>query len=236
MQQRNLTCRRLEKEKAIVLDGHVPEVSAGNALDLLEVAEKPASQVDQVDALIHQLAAARPRGVGSPLLVVSDPPSVAVPAPKEHEFADRACRREVLGSAQRRMEAMIEANPDEDTCLLGCGDDCVKLLSPPSCRLLDEHVLSGRNCRECDLREQVMRGGDDDSVDIGPLDQRAPFGQHLRPVGCGLRKGFRPLSHDVGASHELGITQRASALPPHQTTADDADLHLIPSPSRDPWG
>ena len=62
----------------------------GEAVDVGEVAQEPARQIDQMNALIDQLAAAGDRRVGPPLLVVADAPAVAVAGRAEHQGTEGA--------------------------------------------------------------------------------------------------------------------------------------------------
>ena len=47
-------------------------------------------EVEQVHALVDQLAPARPLGIGAPLAVISGPAAVAVTAAHVHQLAVRA--------------------------------------------------------------------------------------------------------------------------------------------------
>ena len=66
VQPGDLPGRRLQQQEAVVLDRHLPEERRDVAAHLGEVAGEPASQVDQVDALVEQLAAAGDLRIGAP--------------------------------------------------------------------------------------------------------------------------------------------------------------------------
>ena len=56
--------------------------------DFAEVAQVPAGEVDEMYALVEQLAAAGQGGVGPPFAVVADASAVSVSAAEEHQRAD----------------------------------------------------------------------------------------------------------------------------------------------------
>ena len=58
MEPSGLTSRRAQAEEGVVVDLHVPKRRGGVALDRREIAEKPACEIDQVHALVDELAAA----------------------------------------------------------------------------------------------------------------------------------------------------------------------------------
>ena len=74
MQESHLLLGRLQQEEGIVVDRHIPEESVGRAVDFGDVTQEPARQIDQMNPLIDQLAAARDCRVRPPLLVVADRP------------------------------------------------------------------------------------------------------------------------------------------------------------------
>ena len=61
---------------------------------------QPVRQVEQMHALIDQLAAARARRIGPPLAVIADPSAVPVPRPQVHQLPVLA--RVNLGRQLRR--------------------------------------------------------------------------------------------------------------------------------------
>src|SRR5262245_36136248 len=188
-----------------------------------------------MDPLIDQLTAPGHSRVGAPFLVIPDPSSVPVASTEIHEIADRTPRREFLGSAQGWMIPVIKPDAHDNPGSAGGLDNRGQLFGATSSGLLDQRVLSGRDGCERDLSEHVVRGGDDDGVDIRPFDQRTPFGQHQWWVGNNSGQGFLAPLIDAGASDQRAISQRACTLPTHEATPDDADLHLIPTPCPDPW-
>jgi hypothetical protein len=129
-----------------------------------------------VDALIDQLAAARQRRVGAPFLVVADPAAVAVAAAHEHQRPERAARHQVVRLLQRRVVAMVEADPHAQVVGAGERHERLDLGHRASRGLLDQHVLAGLEGRARDLGQRVVGGGDDDDVHVGAGDGVLPAG------------------------------------------------------------
>src|SRR6266481_4075818 len=102
-----------ECEKAIVLHGSLPEIGRRSTVGQVELAEKPARQVDQVRALIDQFAAAGNLRLEAPFLLVADAPSVPVAAANEQQRSDAAFIGKGLSPCDRRMEAVVEADLDD---------------------------------------------------------------------------------------------------------------------------
>jgi hypothetical protein len=112
------------------------------AVDDGELAEEPAGEVDEVDALVDQLAAAGERGVGAPLAVVAAAAAVAVAAAQEHQRAERAGVEELAGFLRAGVEAVIVAEADADA-RRGRRLDGAELGGVERAGLLDEHVFAG---------------------------------------------------------------------------------------------
>ena len=79
-----------QRHEAVVVGRHVPEQRRHRRIVDGEVAEKPARQVDQVRALVDQLAAARNGRLAAPFLLVADAPAVAIARADEHQRAEHA--------------------------------------------------------------------------------------------------------------------------------------------------
>src|SRR5690606_27801573 len=95
-------------KEGVAVDGHVPEVGGGKPLDGRERSEEPAGEIDQVDALIDELTAARPRAIGAPFPVVADAPAVSVASAHEHQGAQHAAIHDLARLLQRGMITVIE--------------------------------------------------------------------------------------------------------------------------------
>src|SRR5579862_2539590 len=78
VQPRNLAPGSAQAQEGVVFHRHLP-IEVGNlAADLGDVTKEPSGQVDQVNALIEQLAAAGKGGIGAPFLFVAKSAAVAV--------------------------------------------------------------------------------------------------------------------------------------------------------------
>src|SRR5205823_5014813 len=137
----HLPLRGFEQREAIIFDRHIPEERADVAADLSEIAGEPARQVDQMHALVEHLAAAGDRWVGAPLALVAQPPAVAVAPANIHERPKHATVEDRARLLEGRVEAMVEANLDDDAGGLGGGDQRAQLVGIARGRLLDQYVL-----------------------------------------------------------------------------------------------
>ena len=102
-----------EQQRGVVLDRRVPELRAQKRRVQRQRPGEPVDEVEQVHALVDQLATARPRRVGAPLAVVAEAPAVAVARADVHELAVLARVHLGGGARERRMEAVVEADLDE---------------------------------------------------------------------------------------------------------------------------
>src|SRR5581483_4972698 len=132
-----------EREETIVLHGSLPEIGRYRAVSQRELAEEPARQIDQMRALIDQLAAAGNFGLEAPLFLVTDASAMPVASADEHQRADTAVIGERLGLRDCGMEAVIEADLDNAPALLCCGNERRHFIRPPACRFLHQHVTAG---------------------------------------------------------------------------------------------
>ena len=167
MQPGELAAGAAQREKAVVVDGYVPEIGRRRTEGELELAQEPAREVDEMRALVDQLAAAGKLGSAAPFALVARPSAMAVAAANEEQRADIAGERHRMRLGDRRMEAMVEADLDDALVPAGGRRDRRHLGGAASGRLLDEDVLAGLDRRQRDLRLAVVHGGDDDGVDLG---------------------------------------------------------------------
>ena len=116
--------------------------------DVGERPEEPARQVDQVDALVQQLAAARDRRVGAPLAVVADPAAVAVARADVQQLADRAGVDQRAGLLEGRVEAVVEPDPHEPPVARRPPRAAASSAALRRGRLLDQDVLAGLDGRQ----------------------------------------------------------------------------------------
>ena len=78
--------------------------------DAREVAQEPARQVDQVDALVDQLAAAGNGRIGAPFVLVAGTAAMSVAAADEHQRTERAGVEDLARLLECAVIAMIEAD------------------------------------------------------------------------------------------------------------------------------
>src|SRR5882762_582586 len=103
MQPRKAARAGTEGEEGVVLDVALPEVGPALGEDEIHVAGDVPGEVDEVDPLVHELAAARGLPARPPLLLVAGPASVAVAPTDVHEVAVGLLRRDVPRPQQRRV-------------------------------------------------------------------------------------------------------------------------------------
>src|SRR6185312_20216 len=101
VQKGDLPGGRLQQKECVVIDGHVPEVGMGRAVHLHELPEEPTCEIDDVDTLIDQLAAAGNFRLSTPLPLVTKATAMAVAGAHKQERAQYARVYEVLGLADR---------------------------------------------------------------------------------------------------------------------------------------
>lgn len=135
-------------------------------LDARELTEIPAGEVDEVHALIDELAAAGELRVGAPLAVVALAAAVAVAAAEKHQRPERAAVDERAGFLQGRVKTMIVADTDFRAGLRGGGLDFAELRSVERAGFFDQHVLARADGVKRDGRERAVQRGDDDGVDL----------------------------------------------------------------------
>ena len=121
------------------------------------------------------------------------------------------------------MEAMIEAGLDDAVVLRARPPRWPALGERAARGLLDQHMAAGFDGAERDRGKLVVRGRDDDGVDVG-LDRFAPVGDGAR-LGL-LRKLSRAREIAIADDHDLVRgRRRGSALSPDQAASDDREPH-----------
>src|SRR6185369_17851823 len=103
----------------------------------------PAGEVDEMDALVQQLASARDLGAGPPLALVARTAAMAVTRAQVHQWAQLAAHQELTRAAQGGVESVVEAHADGHAALAGGGGQRGQLCGSPRRRLLDQDVLPG---------------------------------------------------------------------------------------------
>ena len=120
--------------------------------------------------------------------------------PVEHHERLGAVRKQLLGLADQRREAAVEADHQDPVRALGRGDDRVQLLAGGGQRLFDEDVLAGFQRLDGQRRVGVMAGGNEDDVGVR-------VGQNLPRLGRRIGKAELPrrvLAAEPGRGHHAG--------------------------------
>ena len=205
----------------------------GRAVDFGDVAQEPARQIDQMNPLIDQLAAAGDARVRPPLLVVADAPAMAVAGPQKHQGTEGAGIDNLPRLAKCPVIAMVEADMHEDVISLGQGDQGAQLADVPCRGLFRQHMLAGGHRRPGDLCQGPVRRGDDDERYVGPDDGLAPIGRR-DAIRYRAREIGGPREIGIGAGDEPRLTQRLGPLPADQPASDDRNIHRSASPAHSP--
>src|SRR6476660_9333010 len=116
MEPGDLAAAGLQHGKAVVLDFPIPEEAGDVAGDIDEIAQEPARQVDQMDALVEHLSAAGDGALPAPFLFHSEPATETIASAEEHQGAEGAFIDEVSGFQNGGMKAVIEADFDHHFC------------------------------------------------------------------------------------------------------------------------
>ena len=170
VQPGDLAGLRLQQREPVVFDFPVPEKPGEVAGDFGEIAQKPAREVDQVDALVEHLAAAGDPPVAPPLLFHAEPPALAVAAADEHEGAEGSGLEDFVSLPERGVEAVVEPDLHNDAGVAervpGRLDDGLELGGAAGGGLFHQDVLAPFHRRVGDRGEHVVRRRDDDDVDV----------------------------------------------------------------------
>jgi hypothetical protein len=195
------------------------------------------NEVEEVDRVHQEDAAAGPFGTGSP--VVADTPGRAGgpiarrlvdqrPDPDDPDRSDRAVRDHVAGNADGRRRAQLEQGPDRDAGRVGKAAEPIHVGGIESKRLLDQDVAPGGDRSLGDVREEVV--GETDIDDVDPCIAKEIV--ELRVDGCSgrcreLRR--QRLEAVVGRDEgEVGNRRdRQGDVPTGAATADDPDAERL---------
>src|SRR6185437_12028515 len=93
------------------------EVRIDEAVNIDEIAEKPARQIDEMNALIEQFAAAGDGRIGTPFAVVTEAAAVPVAGADVQQWSQFAGVMDRPSLEECRMKAMVKAHFDENACL-----------------------------------------------------------------------------------------------------------------------
>ena len=212
-----------EVEEGVIIDLHVPKIGGGVAFDGGEIAEEPAGEVDEVDALVDELAAAGEGGIGAPFAVVAAAAAVAVAGAHEHEGAEHALVEEGAGFLQGRVVAVVVAEADFGAGGGGDGGDVAELGGVEGAGFLDEHVFTGGDGGEGDGGEGGVEGGDDDGVEGGIGEGDVEIGERGAAGDEGGEVGGAAGVEVAGVAHGDEVADGEDAFTADEAAADDGE-------------
>src|SRR5712691_1794563 len=130
----------------VVFHRRVPERASQHRKHLAEFTEKPAKQIQSVNALVEQLAAATLSAVGAPLLLIAGAPAVAVAAAEKYQPADAAGSSQRVRFPQRRVVSVIEAGFELRAIARRGRNQAFRLPRGDCQRLFAQYVLTRFEC------------------------------------------------------------------------------------------
>src|SRR5262249_38643936 len=140
-----------------------------------ELAEKPAREIDEMNALVDELAASGPLPLGAPFTLVAEASAVPIARADIEQRTDLALVDQPPRFAHGRVIAQIEADAHAHVAFCGELLEAGKLIGAARPRLLDQYVQPRGHDFAHDLRLQVLRRRDDDRVKIAAIEELAPI-------------------------------------------------------------
>ena len=178
-------------------------------------------------ALVDELAAARDRRVRSPFGVIADAPAVTVAGAHKHEWSEHTLAYECASLAKCAVMTMIESDAHPHAMARGELEQRPQLVDVTCARLLNQYVLARFDGSACDLRERIMRRGDDDGRNVRAAHRVAPIvGRNATAPSFSQTARARQVG--ISANQRMGRRERASSPFADQATTDDRDLHRLP--------
>src|SRR5205823_5982930 len=112
------------------------------ALDFGEIAEEPTGEIDEMHALVDELAATGERFIRAPFFFIAEAPAVSVARADEHKRPDGAGVDKLARFLQREMVAVVKAHADEALMLCGSDDDGIQFFRLARRGFFNEDVLT----------------------------------------------------------------------------------------------
>ena len=200
------------------------------SLHLHELAREPAGQIDEVHALIDQLASPGHLGPRPPFLFVAHPRPMPVAGAHVHQRSHRSVEKHLVGLEQGRMKAMVEAHPHQHPAGARRLQHRLQLARATGRRLLDQNMLARLDCGQGHRGQPVVGGRNHHRLHLRPADQIAPIRDRLRPVRDGQGLGAR--EDRIGTRHQFARAKRLRALAPDEAAAHDSQVqhfsHSLP--------
>ena len=181
----------------------------------------PVRQIEQVHALIDQLATAGARPVGPPLTVIAKSAAVPVARSEMHQLAVEAGMHLTRELGDCWVKAMIEADLHQPSGIIRGPHQSLDVSCPETRWLLHQNMRAGPQRPLGHRRQLVVRGGDDRHVGFEG-EQLVDRGAVSPAVAC--HEGLRALRDRVGgADHLIPSSEGPRTLIADQPTADDRD-------------
>ena len=140
------------------------------AFNLREFAEKNSGEINQVNALINQLAAAGKLRIGAPLLFVADAAALAVTSAHKHHRTEHAAVENIQRLQARRMIAMIVADADQCAGFFRGGIKLVEFGDADAGGFFDENVFAVFHRRQRNRCERGIDRGNHRHVHVRRTD------------------------------------------------------------------
>ena len=215
-----------EDNESVVLDRHLPVRLAAEGLDPIEVTAIEAEQVDHVDALVEQDAAAGDGRVVPPGGLVTSAAGLAVSSFDPQDAAHPAAVDDLPGLLHRRVEAVVETEHQLEPSGVGLGlSHFPDVLDSAARRLLAENVLAGGQASDCHPGNEGVRHADKHRVHVVAGDQVLPA---VKPLQVATIFGPPPGQFsDADQATGRILLDREAADPAHITVTDDSNPNRL---------
>ena len=195
VQPRGLAFGRAQTQKGIVVHRHLPEIGCRVAFNFFEIAQKPARQINQMNSLVNQLAAAGKFRIGAPFLVVTDAPAMAVTRANETSIRPSRRIKNLPRLEKGRMITMIETDADTNAMIIRERNQFVNLLNGNAGRFFHEDVFAGANRGGGNVGQRGVDGGNNHRVHLRIGDGLFEIGNRATGFGqfyqfFGARQGW----------------------------------------------
>ncbi len=232
MHARDATVGGAEKGEGVVLGLEGPEKVRREARGALEIASQVANEVEDVDSVVDEAAAAGDGQLVNPRMPELLSARVTRVGLDALDLADLARLDQPAREVDRLEAPVVEPAGETKSAALGLAAHLLRLLEMRREGLLAEHVLPRREGAMRHLGVGRRRRGDDDERDVVARDGGLPIGrgdraQPLRHVvrGLGPEVGYGDQLQRVGLGHRLGAGG-ADVARPDERDADRGERRL----------
>ncbi len=189
-----------------------------------EFAEKNSREINQVNALVNQFAAAGKFRVRAPFLFVADASALAVTAAHKHHRAERAAAENFQRLQTRRMIAMIVADADERAGFLRGSFKFIQFRhAEMAAGFFDENVFAVFHRRQRNRRERGIDRGNDHHIHIRIERRRAQrIRVAMQPGLCAAISSAR-VKMRVARDRDAAGRQQVQPLLSDESAADEGN-------------